>query len=149
VTVCAANCSVATDCVSGCCAALKGGGNVCAPATNCAGSGTVQCTALDLIAADNTFLGNATSNMFDVNSPCDPNGLFGSQFGIDSIYNPNGLYGSQFGVDSAYNQFSTTPPALVCHATGQVVGLVSKNAFLPGPPIDPDSLCAVLAMNGF
>ena len=61
----------------------------------------------------------------------------------------NGPYGSSFGTDSAYNKFTTTPPALVCHATGDFVALVSKNPFLAGSPIDPDTLCSVLATNGF
>lgn len=40
--ICAANCSQAAQCASGCCVALEGGGAVCAPASNCTAPTTLS-----------------------------------------------------------------------------------------------------------
>jgi hypothetical protein len=151
--VCAAECTSATQCMSGCCGALVGRKvGACAPAQRCAPASvapTSTCLSARLIARDGTFLGIASSNTFEADGVCNTTSLHGSQFGTDSIYNESGLYGSKFGVDSAYNQFAVNPPAIICSGSNALLGLVSKNRFASGGPvIDPDALCTTLRANG-
>jgi hypothetical protein len=152
-SICAAQCSTPSQCNSNCCVPVRAGNTgACVPASSCTVStGPVggSCGALELIAEDGTYLGDATSNRFGTNSVCNQNSFHGSAFGVQSIYNAKGLYGSTFGVQSVYNTFTTTPPAIVCADSGDIIAFVTKNGFVAGATrIDPDALCVVLANAG-
>lgn len=92
-----------------------------------------------LLSADNTFIGDVSSNQFATNSVCNKFGTYGSQFSSASVRNPFGTYGSQFSNKSAYNQFATLPPAIVYQGT--IVGFLTKNQAFSSRA-DPDALFA-------
>ncbi len=97
---------------------------------------------------DGQFLGLLSSNQFDFNSICNPNGTYGSSCLVTSIRNPSGLYGSTWGIYSPYNPNSLCPPAIVCQ--GRVVGFLTKNRNLCTngvPIIDPDIVFATYSSN--
>ena len=97
---------------------------------------------------DGQFLGLLSSNRYDSNSICNPNGTYGSSYSVTSIRNPNGLYGSAWGIYSPYNPNSLHPPAIVYQ--GRVVGFVTRNRYLCTngvPIIDPDLLFAAYSSN--
>lgn len=105
------------------------------------------CSRLSLVADDDQFLGNASSNQYTTDGVCNEFSQYGSEFGSNSIHNEFGMYGSEFASLSAYNQFTSTPPRLRCES-GAVLNPVTKNKFLANA-IDPDVLCATLAANGY
>lgn len=148
--VCAANCASGDECNSGCCAALDTGGSVCSPATFCAApiASNGSCADLVLLADDGTYLGDASSSTFATDGVCNQYSNYGSAYSSTSIFNQYGTYGSQYSLQSAYDPYTQTPPFLFCASTKTVMNAVSKNTLVPGA-IDPDSLCAVLAQNGF
>lgn len=89
------------------------------------------------------FLGVLSSDQYDPNSICNPNGTYGSSYFVTSIHNPSGLYGSTWGINSPYNPNSLCPPAVVYQ--GRIVGFVTKNHHLCTngvPIIHPDLLIA-------
>lgn len=97
---------------------------------------------------DGQFLGLLSSNEYEPNSICNPNGIYGSSYSVTSIRNPSGLYGSTWGIYSPYNPNSLCPPAIVYQ--GQVVGFVTKNRHLCTnglSTIDPDLLFAAYSSN--
>src|ERR671921_96370 len=60
-----------------------------------------------LKAADGTYLGNVTHNVFDPDSLANEYGEYGNPYSAKSIFNQYGTYGNPL---SPYNQFSRTPP---------------------------------------
>lgn len=97
---------------------------------------------------DGQFLGVLSSNQYDPNSICNPNGTYGSSYSVTSIRNPSSLCGSAWGTYSPYNPNSLCPPAIVYQ--GQVVGFVTRNRYLCTngvPTIDPDLLFAAYSSN--
>jgi hypothetical protein len=153
VTVCAANCTSDDACRSLCCAPLEDGpSSVCSPPNFCntapTGTPVGTCPTLVVVGYDGQFLGIAESNPYGPDSVCNEFGSYGSEFATTSIYNEFGQYGSEFSTLSAYNSFTSTPPALLCDETGEILALVTKNTVL-ADGIDPDILCVVLAENGY
>ena len=63
--------------------------------------------------ATGKYLGNLSSNQYDVNSVSNPYGPYGSQYSADSVNNPYGQYGSQYSNDSPNNPYATNAPAIV------------------------------------
>ena len=63
-----------------------------------------------LVAADGTFLGVASANPFDLNSPSTPFGLYGSEYSATSSNNPHRLYGSEYSTESATNPYLVSEP---------------------------------------
>lgn len=53
-----------------------------------------------LWAADCQFLGLLSSNQYDPNSICNPNGIYGSSWSAMSIRAEYGMYGSEHGIFS-------------------------------------------------
>jgi hypothetical protein len=48
-----------------------------------------------LVASDGTFLGVVSSNQFDLNSICNPNGQYGSPHAFNSVRNQHSMYGGK------------------------------------------------------
>ena len=97
-----------------------------------------------LCAADGQFLGMVSSNQYDLNSICNPNGIYGSTWSIFSIRNPSSLYGSAYGIYSPYNPNSINPPVIIYQ--GQSVVVVTRNQhFLTNGllTVDPDLMLSV------
>lgn len=140
-------CTVDSECDTVCCLPIDAETSACAPADLCEAAPVTDCTQLVLLAAEGSFLGEATSNAGAIDGVCNQFGQYGSDFSPTSIFNPFGLYGSPSAVFSAYNEFTTSPPALYCTGSEDPLNPVTKNALLAGA-IDPDFLCAVLAQNG-
>jgi hypothetical protein len=152
-SVCAAQCTAPSQCNSNCCVPIQGGNtNACVPATHCSvpmGPVGGGCGPLQLIAEDGTYLGDATSNTVAANSVCNRVGVHGSAVAAASIYNSVGSYGSRVSTQSAYSTITTTPPAILCSNSGDIVAFVTKSQIVVGAPrIDPDALCVVLANAG-
>jgi hypothetical protein len=107
------------------------------------------CGDLELIAQNGTYLGAVSSNPYASDGVCNEFSTYGNPYSATSIYNEFGTYGSQYAAQSAYNTLSTTPPAIVCSDSGDIIAFVTKNKFVTGAQrIDPDALCAVLANSG-
>jgi len=140
-------CTVNSECATVCCLPIDAETSACAPADLCEAPPMTDCTQLVLLAAEGTFLGDATSNAGAIDGVCNQFGQYGSDFSPTSIFNPFGLYGSPSAAFSAYNEFTASPPALYCTGSEDPLNPVTKNALLAGA-IDPDFLCAVLAQNG-
>jgi hypothetical protein len=134
------------DCASGCCLPVDAEGGVCAASGLCEAPPIIGCAEVILRAADDTFLGRATS-FLTADSVCNPASAYGSPASLTSIFNPLGTYGNTFSALSAYTPSTLTPPVLFCTTTGASLNPVSKNTTLVDV-IDPDVLCAALAANG-
>jgi hypothetical protein len=163
-SICSDQCARGDDCLTGCCIELTTGESACAAIQLCSpppNSGTrpipppahgtlvpiTTCSTLALIADDDQFLGNASSNRYATDGICNEFSQYGSEFGSHSIHNEFGTYGGEFSNLSAYNKFTNTPPHLRCE-NGSELNPVTKNQFLAGV-IDPDVLCETLASNGY
>jgi hypothetical protein len=92
-----------------------------------------------LWSADNTFIGDVSSNRYATNSVCNSYGAYGSQYSPDSVRNPYGRYGSPYSPKSAYNEFASMPPAIIYQ--NAVVGFLTKNVTFASR-IDPDVMFA-------
>jgi hypothetical protein len=97
-----------------------------------------------LYAADGQFLGVLSSNLYDLNSICNPNGIYGSSWGIFSIRNPYSLYGSTYGIYSPYNPNSINPPVIWYQGQPMLVVTKNSNVLTNGLPIiDPDLVLGI------
>jgi hypothetical protein len=144
---CGAVCKSDSDCKEHCC--LDG---ACQPSWACGGAkcrGAIcqGCSSVILVGDDATFLGNARASQVAADGVCNQVSPFGSPVGANSIFNQVGTYGSSVSSLSAYNTIASTPPALLCEETGEILARVSKNGMVAGA-VDPDKLCAVLEASG-
>lgn len=101
-----------------------------------------------MCAADGQFLGVLSSNQYDPNSICNPNGSYGSSYSFTSIRNPSGIYGGTFGLYSPYNSYCLNPPAILYQ--NQKVLIVTRNPYAMTngvQVIDPDLLFAAYSSN--
>lgn len=105
------------------------------------------CASVILVGDDATFLGNARSSPVAADGVCNQVSPFGSSVGAKSIFNQVGTYGSPVSSFSAYSTITSTPPALLCEESGEILARVSKSGIVAGA-VDPDELCAVLEANG-
>lgn len=64
------------------------------------------------------YLGNLSSNKYDINSVSNPYGPYGSKHSLDSINNPHGQYGSRYSQDSPNNPYATNAPAIIAPGSG-------------------------------
>lgn len=90
---------------------------------------------MEIMAADNAFLGVLDSNANNPESICSKYGNHGNEYSSSSIFQKYGNYGSEFSDISAYNRNARKPPILVFN--GQFMGYVTKNRNLQGA-IDPE-----------
>ncbi|MBU0533454.1 MAG: hypothetical protein KJ887_01455 [Candidatus Omnitrophica bacterium] len=81
-----------------------------------------------LIAQNNQFLGNITSNLYDSNSILNKYGTYGSKYSPTSIFNKYSEYGSKYGVYSINNPYCSRPPKLFIK--GNFLGYVSVNKYI-------------------
>lgn len=94
-----------------------------------------------LWANDGQFLGVLSSNQYDPNSICNPNGIYGSSWSATSIGAEYSVYGSKYGAYSPYNPYCVNPPAIFYQK--QVVLIVTRNRYPVTngvQSIDPDIL---------
>lgn len=101
-----------------------------------------------LWAADGQFLGILSSNQYDQNSICNPNGIYGSSHSATSIRAEYSMYGGEYGVYSPYNSYCVQPPAIF--SQNQIVLMVTRNryAVTNGVQIvDPDILLIAYSSN--
>ena len=59
------------------------------------------------------YLGNLSSNSYDVNSVSNPYGPHGSPYSPTSINNPYGIHGSPYSNQSARNPYATQAPIII------------------------------------
>lgn len=90
-----------------------------------------------LIAADSQYLGELSSNEFNVNSILNEYGPYGSKYSATSIWNQYGMYGSEYSSYSPFNQYTQTPPFIYVH--GVCVGRLSINPYVANA-ISPSQL---------
>ena len=103
-----------------------------------------------LWAADGQFLGVLSSNQYDPNSICNPNGIYGSSWSATSIRAEYSMYGAEYGVYSPYNLYSVEPPAIVFQ--NQIVLMVTRNRYAVTngvQTVDPDLLFIAYSSNNY
>jgi hypothetical protein len=93
-----------------------------------------------------TFLGDLTTNQFDLNSIYNEFGTYGNKFSPDSIWNQFGTYGNPYSQYSPFNQFTSTPPMII-NGNGQIVGRLTVNQIITGA-VSPYQLNALLQKLG-
>ena len=91
-----------------------------------------------IIAEDGTYLGKLDANEFDSNSILNEFGPYGNEFSSTSIFNQFSNYGSEFSTQSPFNEFTSTPPKIFVN--GKFYGYLTKNQFITGKKVDPDSI---------
>lgn len=72
------------------------------------------------------FLGELTTNKYDVDSIFNEFGIYGSKYSINSIWNSYGTYGSTTSNESINNSFATKPPIIV-DGNGNLFGYLTTN----------------------
>ncbi len=103
-----------------------------------------------LWAANGQFLGLLSSNQYDPNSICNPNGMYGSSWSATSIRTEYSMYGAEYGVYSAYNPYCVQPPAIVFQ--NQIVLVVTRNQYAVTngvQSVDPDLLFIAYSSNNY
>ena len=90
-----------------------------------------------LMASDETQLGELTTAAESFDSVCNPDGDYGSAFSGTSIFNPDSPYGGEFGEQSPFNLYSDLSPAIV--VGGETVGYLTVSPFAE-TPVDPYGL---------
>ncbi|MNW52750.1 hypothetical protein D3C74_302820 [compost metagenome] len=101
---------------------------------------TVKINPADLKLYSNdgqTFLGNLSTNIYDLDSIFNEYGNYGSKYSQTSITNEYGTYGSEYSDESAYNKYASKPPILTY--MGQTLYYVTINTTITGG-ISPTSL---------
>lgn len=91
-----------------------------------------------LVANDGQFLGKLTLNQYDLDSISNVYGSYGSPYSSISINNQYSSYGSPYSSLSPNNQYTTTPPTI--YLRGVKYGYLTKNKYMLGVVLDPDSL---------
>lgn len=98
-----------------------------------------------LVAADGQFLGQLSSNKYQLESVMNEYGSYGSIYSTTSIFNQYSAYGSPFNTLSPFNQYSQTPPKI--YLRGVHVGFLSVNQFVT-QRLDPHQLFDYIITNG-
>ena len=78
-----------------------------------AGAAFAQMGPPSIYSSDGKFLGNLSSNPYDLNSTSNPYGRYGSPYSIDSINNPYGQYGSPYSLQSPNNPYAVAPAVVM------------------------------------
>ena len=99
-----------------------------------------------VVAQDEEYLGEFSSNEFAVESICNQFGTYGSKFSVTSIWNEFSIYGSAFSDFSAFNDLATQPPMLI--GQNDIVGYLTTNSTVVGA-ISPHGICQRLKDAGF
>lgn len=101
-----------------------------------------------LWANNGQFLGLLSSNQYDPNSICNPNGIYGSSCSATSIRAEYSMYGGEYGMHSPYNPYCLNPPVIFYR--NQRVLVVTRNTYAITngiQVIDPDLLFAAYSSN--
>lgn len=91
-----------------------------------------------LVANDGQFLGKLSLNQYDSDSISNVYGSYGSPYSSTSINNQYSSYGSPYSSLSPNNQYTSTPPTI--YLRGVKYGYLTKNKYMSGVILDPDSL---------
>jgi len=97
-------------------------------------------------AQDGAFLGKLTSDEYETESILNKYGNYGSEYSTTSIFNSYGSYGSPYSSYSPYNEFTSVPPKIFLKGT--FWGHLTKNQYLSGNKLDPDSIKNWIYENG-
>ena len=85
------------------------------------------------------YLGNLSANRYNLNSPSNVYGPYGSPYSPQSVNNPYGEYGSRYTVDGAKNQY-TFGGAKIFGGDGEFLGRLNSNRFDPQSVSNPYGL---------
>lgn len=93
-----------------------------------------------------TYLGELTSNKYDLDSVFNEYGTYGSKYSVDSIWNTYGTYGSAYSSESAFNEYASKPPIIVLN--GKIIRYLTTNSYTTNA-LSPYGLLKWLQDNGY